>query len=104
MDDKNRFDGKGEIYAKARPKYAASLFAYLRDSLSAIPGCSFADVGSGTGIFTGQLLDCGYRAFSSSYSLKESAPRYLEYCRALNELFDRFSTDGKISLPNETIA
>lgn len=26
----NRFDGKGEIYAKARPEYAEELFDYLK--------------------------------------------------------------------------
>ena len=29
----NRFDGKSEIYAKARPKYAAELFDYLKNVL-----------------------------------------------------------------------
>ena len=29
----NRFDGKGKIYAKARPKYAAELFEYLKNVL-----------------------------------------------------------------------
>jgi len=28
MDNKNRFDGKSEIYAKARPKYAESFFEH----------------------------------------------------------------------------
>ncbi len=64
MDYTNRFDGKGEIYAKARPKYAAGLFAYIKDTLCADDGCVFADVGSGTGIFTAQLLDCGYKVFA----------------------------------------
>lgn len=33
MNCTDRFDGKGEIYAKARPKYAAGLFDYLKNTL-----------------------------------------------------------------------
>lgn len=33
MTHTNRFDGKSEIYAKARPKYAAELFEYLKSVL-----------------------------------------------------------------------
>lgn len=60
----NRFDGKGEIYAKARPKYAEKLFDYIKNDLKITEGSVFADVGSGTGIFTKQLIDCGYRIFA----------------------------------------
>ena len=64
MNHMNRFDGKGEIYAKARPKYALGLFDYLKNALHIPAGSVFADVGSGTGIFTEQLLNCGYRVFA----------------------------------------
>ena len=64
MDYTNRFDGKGEIYAKARPKYAAELLGYLKNVWNIPEGSIFADIGSGTGIFTGQLLQCGYRVFA----------------------------------------
>lgn len=63
MNYTNRFDGKGEIYAKARPKYAPSLFDYLKNTLNIPTGSVFADIGSGTGIFTEQLLNCGYKGF-----------------------------------------
>ena len=64
MNYTNRFDGKGEIYAKARPKYACGLFDYLKNTLNIPAGSVFADIGSGTGIFTGQLLNCGYKVFA----------------------------------------
>lgn len=51
MDYTNRFDGKGEIYAKARPKYAAGLFDYLQNTLGITAGHVFADVGSGERVF-----------------------------------------------------
>jgi len=64
MDHRNRFDGKGEIYAKARPQYEAGLFNYLKDTLRIVEGSIFADIGSGTGIFTEQLLNCGYKVYA----------------------------------------
>jgi len=64
MNNTHRFDGKGEIYEKARPGYAPALFAYLKDTLHIAAGSVFADIGAGTGIFTKQLLDCGYRVFA----------------------------------------
>ncbi|MBQ9120861.1 MAG: hypothetical protein IJY12_00680 [Clostridia bacterium] len=64
MDNTTRFDGKGEIYAKARPKYAAGLLEYLKNTRSIPAGSVFADIGSGTGIFTEQLLNFGYTVYS----------------------------------------
>ena len=64
MNYTNRFDGKGEIYAKARPKYALGLFDYLKNTLNIPDRSVFADIGSGTGIFTEQLLSCGYKVFA----------------------------------------
>lgn len=37
-DHTNRFDGKGEVYAKGRPRYADGLFAYMRDTLPITTG------------------------------------------------------------------
>ncbi len=64
MTNTKRFDGKGELYAKARPKYATALFAYLQDTLHIPASGVFADIGSGTGIFTEQLLNCGYTVYA----------------------------------------
>lgn len=63
-DHTNRFDGKGEVYAKGRPRYADGLFAYMKDMLHITAGSVLADIGSGTGIFTQQLLDCGCKVFA----------------------------------------
>ena len=61
MDNTKRFSGKGAIYAKARPGYAPALFAYLEQELQVPRGAVFADIGAGTGIFSRQLLQAGYR-------------------------------------------
>ena len=64
MNNTARFDGKGEIYAKARPSYAAELLDYIKNTMNVPNGSVFADIGSGTGIFTEQLLNCGYRVYA----------------------------------------
>lgn len=63
MNNTKRFDGKGELYAKARPEYASGLFNYIKNELKIKEGSIFADIGSGTGIFSEQLLSCGYKVF-----------------------------------------
>lgn len=63
MDNTNRFDEKGEIYAKSRPKYALELLKYLKSSLNISESSVIADIGSGTGIFTEQLLSLGCKVF-----------------------------------------
>lgn len=64
MDHTHRFDGKGAVYARSRPQYAEGLLEYLKSTLGITAGSVFADVGSGTGIFTAQLLACGCRVFA----------------------------------------
>ena len=44
---------------RARPSYPTELIALLRQELGLGPGCTVADVGSGTGILTGLLLGTG---------------------------------------------
>lgn len=64
MDNTTRFDGKSEIYAAARPSYATELFDYIKNTLLIPKGSIFADIGSGTGIFSEQLLLSGYRVYA----------------------------------------
>lgn len=111
MDNTKRFDGRSELYAKGRPQYAAGLFEYLKNTLGTEAGSVFADVGSGTGIFTAQLLERGYdrqgyidRALSSSYSLRENDDGYAAYLKELHGIFDRFSVNGLLTVPTDTVA
>ena len=61
MDNTGKFTGKGAVYAAARPRYAEGLLEYLADKAGLAPGALVVDVGSGTGIFSEQLLDAGFR-------------------------------------------
>ena len=102
MDYTRRFDGKGAIYAKARPKYAAALFEYFRNTLHIPAGSVFADVGSGTGIFTEQLLHCGYRVFAvePNADMRKQAEEKLAH----NENFISVSgSDADMKLPDHSV-
>ena len=101
MDYTNRFDGKGEIYAKARSKYAAALFGHFKNTLRIPSGSVFADVGSGTGIFTEQLLHCGYRVFAvePNADMRKQAEEKLSQ----NENFVSVSgSDADMKLPDHS--
>lgn len=56
------FTGKGKIYDQSRPRYAKGLFAFLNKRVPITE--KVADIGSGTGIFTEQLLDWGYSVYA----------------------------------------
>ncbi len=102
MDYTNRFDGKGEIYAKARPKYAAGFFAYLKDELGIPAGSTFADIGSGTGIFSEQLLSCGYKVFAvePNADMRKKAEEKLSE----NDNFVSVNgSDGNMNLPGQSV-
>ncbi len=64
MSNAKRFDGKAEIYAKARPSYPSELLDYVKNTLQFGEGSTFADIGSGTGIFSELLLNCGYHVYA----------------------------------------
>lgn len=59
MTNADRFLGRADVYAAARPAYPAALGARLRDSGLLERGV--ADVGAGTGLFTRLLLAHGAR-------------------------------------------
>lgn len=52
-----KFTGKAEIYAKYRPSYPSEYIKYLLGSTGVSDQSIIADIGAGTGIFTGKLLD-----------------------------------------------
>ena len=101
-DHTNRFDGKGEVYAKGRPSYADGLFAYMQKTLCITAGSVLADIGSGTGIFTQQLLDFGCKvlAVEPNRDMREKAEEKLSH----NKNF--ISVDGSAShmgLPDHSV-
>ncbi len=64
VDNTQKFSGKADVYQKARPGYSPDLFACLEKEFGVGPGSTAADVGSGTGILTRQLLEMGVKVFA----------------------------------------
>ena len=54
--NENQFDGKGDIYDKYRPDYPQEFINYIFTNLGADNESVFADIGSGTGKLTKQIL------------------------------------------------
>ena len=102
INNTTKFDGKGEVYAKARPKYAVELFDYIRNTLQ-IPGKSvFADIGSGTGIFSEQLLNNGYHV----YAIEPNADMRKKAEEKLSANQDFVSVDGtdcNTTIPDQSV-
>lgn len=57
------FTGVGEIYAKFRPTYPASLIQYFCTDIGINSNSVIADIGSGTGILTRLLLNIGAKVY-----------------------------------------
>lgn len=56
------FAGKDSLYEAGRPSYAPGLLSFLGALYG--PRAAAADIGSGTGIFSRQLLSLGWRVFA----------------------------------------
>lgn len=63
-DVTERFGDRVGAYAKARPSYPAEVFLFLAAEFGLAAGQTAADLGSGTGIFSGLLLDRGLNVFA----------------------------------------
>lgn len=61
---KERFSDKADAYARYRPSYPSALLDELERAVYGAAGRSVADIGSGTGIFSSQLLDRGFNVYA----------------------------------------
>ncbi|ULT58281.1 class I SAM-dependent methyltransferase [Neobacillus drentensis] len=59
MKSTDKFTDKAELYAKYRPSYPLEYIDYLISEAGLNENCMIADIGSGTGILSGQLLEKG---------------------------------------------
>lgn len=102
MNNTSRFEGKGEIYDMARPKYSSELPEYIRHTMNIPVGSIFADIGSGTGIFTEQLLNCGYRVYAvePNADMRRKAEEKLSGRSGFTSVN---GTDSNTGLPDESV-
>jgi SAM-dependent methyltransferase len=77
-DPTERFSDRVETYAKYRPGYPDDLVRLLRTLVA--PPATVADIGSGTGILTRQLLDNNYHL----YAVEPNGPMRREAQRTLS--------------------
>jgi len=59
MKSTDKFTDKAEVYAKYRPSYPIEYIEYLISGAALNENCIIADIGSGTGILSRQLLERG---------------------------------------------
>lgn len=62
--NESKFNGMGKIYAQFRPSYPQEFIDYLYSDVGIGKNSSVADIGSGTGILTRQLIEKGNTVFA----------------------------------------
>lgn len=79
MDSISKFTGKAETYEKFRPAYPAGYLEYLVKENGLRPESIVADIGSGTGILTRQLLEQNLKviAVEPNMDMRKTAEREL---------------------------
>ena len=73
MKSTERFSSRVGDYLKYRPGYPGSLLTEIRKQSQLGPTATIADIGSGTGIFTRQLLKAGYEVIAVEPNLEMRA-------------------------------
>ncbi|MFR1709510.1 MAG: class I SAM-dependent methyltransferase [Clostridium sp.] len=61
--NENKFNGMAKIYSKYRPSYSFNFIDYLFTNVGISQSSIIADIGSGTGILTKQLLEKGSKVY-----------------------------------------
>lgn len=82
MGNDFKFSGKANVYAKFRPKYPEEFLEYLAADCGLHPDIDVADIGSGTGILTRQLLAHKARVFAvePNCDMRKAAEAELSAC------------------------
>jgi SAM-dependent methyltransferase len=78
-DATGNFTGRADGYARYRPDYPEDYVDYLKKATGLAEGHAVADVGSGTGILSAQLLARGLKVFAvePNADMRETAERRL---------------------------
>ena len=86
VDATTRFTDRVADYVAHRPRYPAAVYAFLRERLGVRPGTVVADLGAGTGIFAGPLLELGCVV----YGVEPNGPMRAAAERAVGARFDEY--------------
>jgi len=99
-----RFTTKAQDYALFRPRYPAELMDLLRDNGAIRPNMVVADIGSGTGILTEQLLreGCEVFAIEPNNAMRAKAEENLGHLERFHSIASRAEDtmlpDGSVDL------
>ena len=91
MDNTSKFNKKAGFYASARPTYAEGFLKKLYSDFGVSDKSVVADIGSGTGIFTRQLLQLG----CSVYAVEPNDDMRIEAERELASFKGFHSVNGR---------
>ena len=85
-DPTERFSDRAEAYAKYRPGYPDDMLRFLEVLVA--PPAAVADIGSGTGILTRELLKSGYDvwAVEPNEAMRTAAEETLDGCVAFRSV------------------
>ena len=101
-DNRNKFSGRAGQYAAGRPSYAIGFIKELHDIYGLSADTMVADIGSGTGKLTRQLLELGCTVFGVEPNVEMRQVAELE----LSSFPNFWSVDGDASstgLPDESV-
>lgn len=90
MDNTKKFDSKADAYTKGRPSYAAEFIDMLYCEQGFSESSVIADIGSGTGILSSQLLERG----SAVYAVEPNTDMRTAAERALSSYSKFKSVNG----------
>lgn len=100
--NENKFNGMGKVYAQFRPSYPQAFIDYLISKVGINPDAVLADIGSGTGKLTRQLLEIGSRVFAvePNADMREIAERDLS---PFENFISVSASAENTALPNESV-
>jgi len=98
-----RFSDRVEPYVRYRPRYPDALLNYLAAKIS--PPATVADIGSGTGILSDQLLQFGYPvvAVEPNKPMREAAERRLSGRKGFSSVDGTAENTNLLSLSVDAI-
>lgn len=89
IDNAQRFSGLGKLYAQNRPTYPQAFMEHLSSDVGMNEDSIIADIGSGTGILTQQLLDLGCKEV---FAVEPNADMRLEAEKKLEKYVPKFQS------------
>ena len=96
MNNTEKFSGRAEVYTEGRPSYALELIVCLYEKYGFARQSIIADIGSGTGKLTKQLLDKG----STVFGVEPNSDMRNKAEKELGRYKNFISVDGTASATN----